>query len=207
MIVMMLNRLMLSRPFNTQTAGCKAPRFCIKSGCMQRTPRELTTHRICQDQCRAHGAPGQALTLPPIMNFFDSTLRDWKLMLLPMAAAKPPQSNVTCAQQAPSAADAQPTAALVLQSSWSARCLMASRCVLAATPQIKPHLADGCCSDAANNRQQRQQHRRGGRLAQEQPRQQHREEGLHGLQHIGARFAISVMRDSHFCADLLTRLR
>lgn len=35
------------------------------------------------------------LTLPPIMNFFDSTFRDWKLRLLPMAAAKPPQLNVT----------------------------------------------------------------------------------------------------------------
>jgi hypothetical protein len=57
---------------------------------------------------------GRALTLPPIMNFFDSTLRDWKLMLLPMAAAKPPQSKVTCARQTPLPAYAQYTGALVL---------------------------------------------------------------------------------------------
>ena len=36
------------------------------------------------------------LTLPPIMNFFDRTLRDWKLTLLPIAAAKPGQLKVTC---------------------------------------------------------------------------------------------------------------
>lgn len=43
------------------------------------------------------------LTLPFPMNFFEKTFRDWKVMLEPMAARKPPQLNVA------SVADARAT--------------------------------------------------------------------------------------------------
>ncbi len=44
---------------------------------------------------------GTALrTLPALpMNFLDSTLRDWKVTLEPIAARKPGQLNVTCDQK------------------------------------------------------------------------------------------------------------
>ena len=42
----------------------------------------------------------QRRTLPALpMNFLDSTLRDWKVTLEPIAARKPGQLNVTCDQK------------------------------------------------------------------------------------------------------------
>ena len=60
-----------------------------------------STKTALQGVC-SRGHAGSHRTLPELpMNFLDSTLRDWKVTLEPIAAKKPGQLNVTCSTLMP----------------------------------------------------------------------------------------------------------